>query len=415
MTDLTLTRQESHPISYTYNKGDYNLCVLYLHGWTANRKSERSQVFEDCAKKYDCAYLSLDYTGHGESGGTPADFTVGQGIQDALDVIRKTIGNMPLLIIGHSIGGWIGLQLAERLKEQVIAYIGLAPATDITEFIWDKLIPFTAKRTLKKGGVLGPSEETHGFCFTQKLFDDAKTNLMLKREIDISVPVYLLVGDKDDYIQLDRLNKIKDKLKSEQVTVTQLKGADHHLSKPEDLNMMRETLSRLLATNRSYKVSTVITKALHWFFLLCLTMSVGYIGSTFMTPESMAWYDKLILSTLTPPAAWFGIAWTLLYFMMSWSAFLVWNKCSPRPFVLQLGCNLLWPFLFFHLKSPVMALIDLIIMLVFIGATICHFGRVSKIAGWMMVPVLLWSCFAFYLNMIAVLYNTQIGIWLGLI
>ncbi len=159
----------------------------------------------------------------------------------------------------------------------------------------------------------------------------------------------------------------------------------------------------------------ILSKAYRLFFLLCLTNAVGYIGSVFMTPQAFEWYNSLILSGLTPEGKWFGIVWTILYFLMAISAFLVWNRVTPRPFVLQLAFNLIWPFSFFYLKEPIAGLIIILIMLYFIYKTITIFGAVSKLSGWLMVPVFLWSCFAFYLNLIVVLYNTQVGIWLGLI
>ena len=163
------------------------------------------------------------------------------------------------------------------------------------------------------------------------------------------------------------------------------------------------------------KMPSVRTKALRLGFLLFLTFSVGYIGGTFVTKDAMKWYNSLILSSLNPPSSWFGIAWGILYMCMSFSTWLVWGKVSPRPFVLQLALNLLWPFLFFYLKSPVLSWVDTALMIVFIGITIYKFGKVSKVAGGLMVPVLLWSIFALYLNTVTVLYNTIIGLWLGLI
>ena len=163
------------------------------------------------------------------------------------------------------------------------------------------------------------------------------------------------------------------------------------------------------------KEVSVYTKALRLGFLLFLTFTVGYIGGTFVTPETMAWYDTLILSSFNPPSHWFGIAWGILYLCMSFSAWIVWGKVSPRPFVIQLALNLLWPFLFFYLQSPILALVDTILMIVFIVITIWKFGKISKVSGGLMVPVLLWSLFALYLNTITVLFNTVIGVWFGII
>ena len=174
---------------------------------------------------------------------------------------------------------------------------------------------------------------------------------------------------------------------------------------------MKHKVITPIAENRD----SVSTKALRLGFLLFLTFAVGYIGGTFVTDDAMMWYNTLILSSFNPPANWFGIAWGILYLCMSFSAWLVWGKVSPRSFVIQLALNLLWPFLFFYLQSPILALIDTVVMIIYILITIWNFGRISKVAGGLMVPVLLWSLFALYLNTITVLYNTQIGVWIGII
>lgn len=160
---------------------------------------------------------------------------------------------------------------------------------------------------------------------------------------------------------------------------------------------------------------SLYTKAFRLLFLLFLTNTIGYIGSTFTTPQALDWYHTLILSDLTPPDMWFGIVWSLLYILIAVAGWLVWGKVSTKPYVLQLAFNLLWPFLFFYLQSPVWGLIGIVFILYYIIRTIQVFYPVSKPAAWLMIPVLIWCGFAFYLNLITVLYNTQIGLWLGLI
>ena len=245
MTDSILKRTDAPNIAYTLNPGKRKLCVLYLHGWLSKRKSKKATAISEIAERLGAYYLSLDYTAHGESSGKPADFTVGQAITDTIDVLNAAVKNMPLLIVGNSIGGWIGLALAEKLP-QTKAFLGLAPAPDITQFIWDSLLPEMAKMTIKNGITLGPSEETQGFCFTKKLFDDGKEHFMLNRPIRFDGPVHLIKGDQDDRVDEDRLRKIKNNLTSKDVLITLIKGANHHLSEPKDLRVIQTVLRDLV-------------------------------------------------------------------------------------------------------------------------------------------------------------------------
>ena len=134
------------------------------------------------------------------------------------------------------------------------------------------------------------------------------------------------------------------------------------------------------------------------FFLLAIIFAIPYSTRSFMTIDRMNWYYSLPLSSLTPPDWVFPIVWTILYFLMAISAFLVWGKTSPRYFVLQLITNGLWPFLFFYLHKPTAALIDILFMIIFVFLTIKTFYKASRIAAYLLVPLFCWIVFAFYLN-----------------
>ena len=139
------------------------------------------------------------------------------------------------------------------------------------------------------------------------------------------------------------------------------------------------------------------------FFLLVIIFSIPYATRGFMTFDRMNWYHTLPLSSLTSPDFVFPIVWTILYFLMAISAFLAWEKASPRYFVLQLITNGLWPFLFFYLHNPTAALIDILFMIVFVALTIKTFYKVSKMAAYLLIPLFCWILFAFYLNAYIVL------------
>ncbi len=145
--------------------------------------------------------------------------------------------------------------------------------------------------------------------------------------------------------------------------------------------------------------------AMRLFFLLFLTNGVGYVGSAFMTQDTMNWYDTLSQSVLTPPDFVFPIVWTCLFFMMAISAFLVWNKASPRYFVMQLAMNLAWTFTFFYLREVVVACFVILALLYCVFRTILDFYRVNRVSGWLMVPTFVWGLFALYLNIYVAMYN----------
>lgn len=142
----------------------------------------------------------------------------------------------------------------------------------------------------------------------------------------------------------------------------------------------------------------VYQKAFRLMFLLIVMNAVGAIGALFVTPSALEWYHQLKLATLTPPDIVFGIVWTILYTLMAISAFLTWQKTSPRWFCLFTAMTLLWPFVFFYLKSIVGGMIVIGLMLILYVPLIRGFWYVSRPAGILLIPVGLWTLFASYLN-----------------
>ncbi len=138
--------------------------------------------------------------------------------------------------------------------------------------------------------------------------------------------------------------------------------------------------------------------------LLC--EAVG-IASGLLSRDGMAsWFDTLNKPSWNPPSWLFGPVWTTLYFMMGLALWLVWKSDSPEPqkqtalrlFALQLFFNFWWSLLFFHFHSPGLALVDILLMVATITATIFQFAPISRAAAWLLVPYLSWVCFATILN-----------------
>ena len=143
-------------------------------------------------------------------------------------------------------------------------------------------------------------------------------------------------------------------------------------------------------------------RVIQLIFLILLVNVVGYIASGYMTPDTMMWYNSLPMSQLTPPAKIFGLVWGILLLLQAIAAFIVWNKASPRYFVIQLALNMLWSFVFFYLKNPIGAFAVTIFFILALMMNIKVFAKASKLAGWLIVPTLVWAIFALYLNAVIV-------------
>lgn len=132
----------------------------------------------------------------------------------------------------------------------------------------------------------------------------------------------------------------------------------------------------------------------------------GIIGSIFAVLSIQTWYAGLAKPALNPPSWIFGPVWTILYFLMGVAAFLVWRKGTEREevkvalgiFCVQLFLNAIWPIIFFGLRSPSWAFIEIIILWLAIIWTTIVFFKICRPAAFLFLPYILWVSFAGYLN-----------------
>lgn len=151
---------------------------------------------------------------------------------------------------------------------------------------------------------------------------------------------------------------------------------------------------------------TTFSNALKLTISIAVSELAGIIGSVFTAPSVATWYQELAKPAINPPAWVFGPVWTTLFALMGIAAFLVWKKGLERKdvkialsiFIGQLIVNTLWSIIFFGLRSPGGALIEIVFLWLAILATIIAFARISKPAAWLLVPYILWVSFAMYLN-----------------
>jgi len=141
------------------------------------------------------------------------------------------------------------------------------------------------------------------------------------------------------------------------------------------------------------------------FVVTCL--AVDYLSSIVTRSSVATWYPTLVKPSFNPPNWAFPVAWTTLFIFMGIAAGLVWNKIEIKKgevqnallfFFIQLVLNALWSFLFFGLKNPMLALIEIILLWLMIYETYMKFNKIDKTAGYLFVPYLLWVSFAIILN-----------------
>jgi benzodiazapine receptor len=134
---------------------------------------------------------------------------------------------------------------------------------------------------------------------------------------------------------------------------------------------------------------------------------VGYSASVVTRPSVESWYPTLIKPIFNPPNWIFMPVWTMLYILMAVAAGLVWDKIKEQNqevkvalgfFLIQLTLNAIWSYIFFGLKNPMLALIEIALLWLMIYETYLKFTKINKTAGYLLIPYMAWVAFAGILN-----------------
>lgn len=143
--------------------------------------------------------------------------------------------------------------------------------------------------------------------------------------------------------------------------------------------------------------------------LLALIFLVAWWGSFWTFKGVQTWYANIPKPFWTPPRYVFGPVWTLLYAMMTISAYLVAKKTTLASkamvfYYLQLFFNALWSTFFFGFQLPSLAFVDIAFLIFCILGCMYSFFPHSKIATYLLIPYLIWVIYASTINF-AVMIN----------
>lgn len=144
---------------------------------------------------------------------------------------------------------------------------------------------------------------------------------------------------------------------------------------------------------------------------ICLLIPLGVGGlSAFLTRDSMESFEMLKNPPLSPPGWLFPVVWTILYLLMGYASYLVLTSGKPDTSAIfaygaQLIFNFFWTIFFFNQQMYLFSFLWLVILWFLILATAIRFSRNTKLAGYLLIPYLIWVAFAGYLNFGVYLLN----------
>ena len=151
-------------------------------------------------------------------------------------------------------------------------------------------------------------------------------------------------------------------------------------------------------------------KFFSFVLFLIITYSASFIGGMATISFKEPWYSELIKSNFNPPDWIFAPVWTMLYFLMTLAIWFFWHSKKRDMntvyiYFIHILFNTTWSVVFFAYHNILLALINLMILLGLITILILRFMRVNKTSAYLMIPYLLWSLYALFLNFNLFLLN----------
>ncbi len=219
--------------------------LLFLPGYASDMDGTKALALDAFAESRGLGMLRFDYSGTGSSEGEFEEGKLGGWLDEALHLL-DTLTDGPVVLVGSSMGGWIALLMAKQRPKRIAALIGIAAAPDFTDWGFSD----REKRILHEEGRLeqpnayGPEPQVTTLGF----WESGEALRLLHQPIAVECPVRLVHGDADMDVPVSVAVKTMRQLRSADVQLLVLKGGDHRLSAPQQIDAILGTVAGVLET-----------------------------------------------------------------------------------------------------------------------------------------------------------------------
>ena len=151
-------------------------------------------------------------------------------------------------------------------------------------------------------------------------------------------------------------------------------------------------------------------KFLSFILFFIITYSASFIGGFATVTFKEPWYSQLVKSNYNPPDWVFAPIWTTLYLMMTLAIWFYWHSKNRDintiyVYFIHIVFNTTWSIVFFGLHQILLSLIVLLVLIFLIIVLILRYKRVNLVSYYLMIPYLLWTTYALFLNLNLLILN----------
>ena len=236
-------------IAYRHNKGNSSIGLIFFSGFKSDMQGSKAQFIFNWCLENNVECTIFDYSGHGKSSEKFIDCNISTWVEDGIDIIKKITLN-PQIIIGSSMGAWIGIRVALKMKKKIKGLITIAAAPDFTKSLWEDVLNKNQKtEILTKGHIFIPSDyDNEGYIISKNLIENGNKNLILNTSLlKLNLPIKLLHGEKDKDVNWQRSLEIFNRLKNINAELILIKNGDHRLSNAYNLKSILKNIKSLIS------------------------------------------------------------------------------------------------------------------------------------------------------------------------
>ena len=216
--------------------------IVFLHGFMSDLEGEKPKAFLRFAKQNKLSFLALEYSGHGKSSGKFINGNITKWSNETSSIIRKIIKKNHFIIIGSSMGAWIGLKQFQIFKNQISGFLGIGSAPEFLEnLMWKKFTKKMKAETIKKG-IYNLKHGDFEYPITHQLLKDGRKNKVLNKKIVSKIKVTMIHGKKDEVVPISYSRKVLKIFQNAEKKLVIIKNGDHSLSNQKWLKRIKKEL-----------------------------------------------------------------------------------------------------------------------------------------------------------------------------
>ena len=190
-------------LRYIDNYFKKKLYIIFLPGFMSDIDGKKPQALRSYALKKSLGFLAVEYSGHGKSSGEFTKGNISSWTNDTKVLIKKTVKKNNFILIGSSMGSWIGLNLFKYFKLQIKGFIGIGSAPEfLTRLMWNKFTKKIKSELISKGMTIIKSGN-YEYPITYQLIKDGRKNRVLNRKINSKIKVTMVHGKKDEVVPVN--------------------------------------------------------------------------------------------------------------------------------------------------------------------------------------------------------------------